>query len=174
MPKLIEAMKQIKDLQRKAADIREKIQKHHADIDIEVPVYGTPEQQRDMVSQWLQAHSDIVKEIGKLRFAIQKTNIQTPVTIILGEKSVTKTITEWISRRKDLAALDAQAWDCLNDKGIKPAINIQKTDGTLQEVKIRRYYDPKVKDDKRELYRSEPSLIDGSLEVVNAVTDLVL
>jgi len=30
-----------------------------------------------------------------------------------------------------------------------------------------------VRDERLELYRSEPTIIDGQLEVVNAVTDLV-
>jgi len=40
-------------------------------------------------------------------------------------------------------------------------------------VKIRRYFDPKVRDVKVDLFRREPSVIDSTLETVNAVTDLI-
>ncbi len=45
--------------------------------------------------------------------------------------------------------------------------------GSITQIRIRRYYDPAVRDAKRELYRGEPSIIDGVLEVVNATTDLI-
>ena len=40
-------------------------------------------------------------------------------------------------------------------------------------VKIRRYFVAKERDEKIELYRNEPEVIDRTLEVVNAVTDLL-
>ena len=43
----------------------------------------------------------------------------------------------------------------------------------MTEVRVRRYYDPAQRDEKLELYRSEPSTIDATLEVSNAVTDLI-
>ena len=39
-------------------------------------------------------------------------------------------------------------------------------------MKIRRYYDPRERDRMVELYADEPKVIDSSLEVVNAITDL--
>lgn len=171
--KIIEAMKKVKDLQKKAEDYRSKIYQYHADVDFEQPTYGTVQQQRDQITAWLQGHSDIVKEISELKTRIQKTNVLTLVTIELGDKQVTKTITEWILRRRELAGLELEAWDKLNDKGMSEKGQVRKSTGETLEVKIRRFYDPKERDTKRELYRSEPSKIDGTLEVVNAVTDLV-
>ena len=40
----------------------------------------------------------------------------------------------------------------------------------MTEVKIVRYFDPVERDRMIALYRSEPSLIDGTLEIVNATT----
>jgi hypothetical protein len=167
--KLIEAMKKVKALQEKADDLRTKVSKHSADLDYETPLYTD---QKKQVSEWLQAHSDIMKEILKLRIAIQKTNLATNVTISLGDKDVTKTIAEWIHRRRDLAGLEFEAWKKLTDRGLKEG-TIQQSTGQLKEIKIRRYYDPVERDKKQELYRSEPQVIDATLEVINAVTDLV-
>jgi hypothetical protein len=41
------------------------------------------------------------------------------------------------------------------------------------EKKIVRHFDPAERDRMRELYRSEPTIIDSTLETVNATTDLI-
>lgn len=168
--KLIEAMKMIKELQLKAEDLRKKISTYHAHMNFETPTYG--KDQAETVKGWLQSHGDILKEILRLRVAIQRTNLVTPVTIELGGKHVTKSIAEWIHRRRDLAGLDLAAWQQLNDKGLKEG-SAKNTAGDLVEVKIVRYYDPAERDRNADLYRTEPSIIDRTLEVTNAVTDVI-
>jgi hypothetical protein len=166
--KIIEAMKKIKDLQKKAEDLRQKVKAHCADLDFETPLYAD---QKGQIQSWLQAHSDILKEILSLRVAIQKVNLSTDVTIELGGIQVTKTIAEWIHRRRDLATTEMEMWKGLTDRNLKEGA-IQQTSGISREVKIRRYYDAAEKDRKVDLYRSEPSIIDATLEVVNAVTEI--
>lgn len=168
--KIIEAMKLIKSLMVKAEDLRQKIGNHAADLDFETPLY--PEQKKT-VAGWLQAHSDIMKEVLYLRVAIQKTNLATDVTITLDGKDVTKTIAEWIHRRRDLASLEMNAWKRLTDRGLKEGFMPGSSPGVQKEVKIRRYFDPLERDHKIEVYTTEPHLIDSRLEVVNAVTDLI-
>ncbi len=168
--KLIQAMKKLKDLAIKAEDLRGKVAQFAADLTIETPQYPD---QRGQVSEWIQAHSDVQKEILRLRVAIQRTNIQTPVTIELDGKQVTKSIAEWIHRRRDLAKLELDMWSKLGDRGLKEQ-NVQTSPGgSVTEIRIRRYFDPKERDAKRELFRTEPSVIDSTLEVVNATTDLL-
>lgn len=167
--KIIEAMKKIKDLQIKAEDLRKKISIYCADQSHETPVYGN--EQASKLKEWLQSHGDILKEILRLRVAIQRTNIQTNVTIELGGKPVTKSIAEWIHRRRDLASMERSAWEVLGDRNLREGV-IKTSTGEQMEVKIRRYYDPSERDNKIELFRSEPSTIDSTLEVTNAVTDL--
>ena len=168
--KLIEAMKKLKDLNVKAEDLRAKVALNCADLSLETPLYGAD--QKATVDGWIQAHTDILQEILKLRVGIQKTNIATSVTIEVGGKQVTKSIAEWIHRRRDLAKLDMDMWAKLGDRGLKEQ-NLQTAPGgAVTEVRIRRYYDPKERDTKLALYRSEPSVIDATLEVVNATTEL--
>jgi len=168
--KLIQAMKQLKELTTKAEDLREKVKKFCADLTIETPTYPD---QRAQVAGWIQAHGDVVKRIGELRLAIQRTNLATAVTIELDGKQVTKPIASWIHRRRDLATLEGAMWSQLSDRNLKEQ-NLQTAPGgAVTEVRIRRYFDPAERDAKRELYRGEPSIIDGTLEVVNATTDLM-
>lgn len=167
--KLIEAMKRIKELTVKAQDLQGKVANNCANLDIETPLYPDPKAQ---VSEWLQAISDITKEILKLRVGIQRTNLATPVTIELNGVQVTKCIAEWIHRRRDLAKFEMDAWAKLGDRGLKEGVFNQST-GEQRQLKIVRWFDPKERDAKIELYRSEPSKIDGTLEVINAVTDVL-
>lgn len=169
--KIIEALKKTKDLKRQLDDLRTKIATHSAGVDIITSEY--PDQKKE-VRGWLQSHEDICKEILKLKTAIVRTNLSTPVTIEIAGKQVTKSITEWIIRRKDLAPEEYKAWSSLTDKGMKSASWTQNINNNEQRVVNRiLYFDPVERDKKVEEYRSEPSLIDAALEVVNAVTDLI-
>ena len=169
--KIIEALKKIKDLARKADDIKAKIKEHCADLDCETPVYPD---QRKQISDWLQAHSDIIKERAHLKTSIQRTNLATKVTIELGDVFVTKCISEWIDRRKEFAKLQEDSYRVLTDNGRRESYVSQPTPNSpAVTIKRRLYYDPSERDKKIELYRSEPSKIDSTLEIINAVTDLI-
>jgi hypothetical protein len=164
-------MKKLKDLNGKAEDLRGKVAQYCADLNIETPLYPD---QRGKVAEWIQSHSDILKEILSLRVAIQRTNLATDVAIEIDGKQVTKSVAEWIHRRRDLAKLEMDIWTKLGDRNLKEQ-NIQTGPGQpVTEVRIRRYFDPVERDRKRELYRSEPSVIDSTLEVVNATTELIV
>ena len=170
--KIIEAMKKCKDIARKRDDLVAKIKVHCAHLSHETPAYAD---QKSVVAGWVQSAADSNKEILRLRIAIQRTNLATPVTIALNDEdpplTVTKTIAEWVLRRRELAAQDAKIWATLGDRGLKEG-TIQNSQGQAQEVKIVRCYDPVLRDVALEVFRSEPSRIDAALEVVNAVTDL--
>jgi hypothetical protein len=176
--KIIEGLKQIKDLARKADDIRTKISTFCADMEIETPAYGTTEQQTKQIAEWLQSHHDIIKEIESLRIRIQKTNLAVMVPISFGEnKTVLKSIAGWIHRRKDLAKLESNAWYGLSNKRLLPqAIPKDRRDPNSEVEKIinvRKYYDQKERDKMVEQYTAEPSKIDAALEIINATTDLM-
>lgn len=169
--KIIQAMKQLKDLKAKAEDLRNKVGQFCCDLTLETPTYPDQKQQ---IREWTQAHHDILKTILDLRVAIQRTNLATEVSIELDGKTVTKSIAAWIHRRKDLAATEMALWQKLGDRGLKEQ-NVQTSQGgNITEIRIRRYFDPAEKDRKVELYRSEPMMIDATLEVINATTDLVM
>lgn len=168
--KLIEAMKLIKELQVKREDLVSKVRGHCADLDFETPMYAD---QKRQVAEWIQSHSDVCREILRLRHLIQKTNLATVVAIELGGARVEKTIAEWIHRRRDLAGFELAMWSGLSDRGLKEGrMASSQPGGEPRDVKIRRYFDPLERDKKIELYRSEPGIIDRTLEVVNATTEL--
>ena len=168
--KLIEALKKIKDLYVKSDDLIGLVRKNCAISSIETPEY---EDQRGKVSGWIQAHSDLQKEILRLRFAIQKTNILTEVTIELGANQVTKTIAEWIHRRRELAKNEFDMWNALTNRNITEGMTRGPSGESNIEIKIVRFFSPDERDVMKDLYFHEPSKIDASLEIVNATTDLI-
>lgn len=167
--KIIEAMKRIKANKEKIVDLQAKIAQFCANLNFETPTYGaeTP----NKIREWLQSCNDLTQENVRLLCAIQRTNMTTPVTIAMGEKSVTKSIAEWVWRRREYAAIDLNTWAKLTDRSLKEGTG-QNSSGTPVEVKIIRHFDPEQRDKKMSEFKSEPHEIDAALEVVNAVTDL--
>lgn len=156
-------------LAEKAEDLRAKIGQYSADLSFETPLYPDT---KATVDGWLQSHHDITKEIMRLRIAIQRTNLATLVPIDLDGISVTKSIAEWIHRRRDLAKLEESAWAKLTDRNLKEG-QANNSTGQPVTITIRRYYDPKKRDAMVSSFKSEPHKIDATLEVTNAVTDLI-
>jgi hypothetical protein len=170
--KIIEAMKQVKLLDQRNEDLKQKVSKYCADLEAETPTYGTAEQQKQQVSQWLQSIHDSVIESIKLRTAITRTNMQTMVTIEMGGNKITKSIFEWILRRRIYSKVEETAWNVLTNKNLQVA-NIRNSSGDTTFTKVRLYFDAMERDKNVELYRSEPSIIDRNLEITNATVDLV-
>lgn len=169
--KIIEAMKKRKDLTVKMEDLRSKISKHCADRSIETPIY---KDQGAQVSSWVQACLGINREIETLGHRIQKTNQATNVSITIGDNTITKSIDQWIYRRDHGATNDLKTVGCLTDRGLKEEVIQSSSPGVPPtEIKRRLYFDPLERDKKIEIFRSEKSIIDGQLEIANAVTDLL-
>lgn len=167
--KLIEAMKRVKSNKEKIADLQMKIANHCANLAHETPVYGT--ETPNKVREWVQSCTDLSQENVRLLLAIQRTNIATTVTVTLGDKSVTKTIAEWVWRRREYAALDLLTWSKLTDRGLKEGL-AQTSTGQPFELKIVRHYDPVLRDANMAMFKGEPHDVDAALEITNAVTDL--
>jgi len=168
--KLIQAMKALKDLLSKAEDLRKKVAEHCAAPSTDTPKYPD---QRGKIGEWLQAHHDTLKEVQRLRLAIQRTNLATPVTIELAGRPVTHSIAGWIHRRRDLSKLEHAMWSGLGDRGLKEGqVQLQANSQPVQ-ISIVRYFDIEMRDRKVEEFRTESSVIDAALEVTNAVTELI-
>jgi hypothetical protein len=170
--KIIEGLKQIKDLKRKADDLKALIRDNCVLSSLDTPKYGDVAGQTKQVAEWIQAHRDIINEIMRLRIAIQRTNLVTEVIVELGGKKVSKSIAAWIHRRRDLAKEDLAAWDHLTDRGIKEGMG-KSPSGEEMKVSIVRFYEPAMRDRMKDMLSSEPSLIDAKLEITNAITDLI-
>ena len=169
--KIIEGMKEVKSLLEKADDLRKKIKDNSAHTSVDRSPYADAKKQ---IAEWLQMHSDVLKNVSDLKYRIQKTNLTTHVTFDIGGSLMTKTISEWIFRRTLFSDLEKAAWEGLTPRNLKATIipsSIAGVDPTKIDVILN--YDTKEKDAKVETFRSEIGRINGALEVVNATTDLV-
>jgi hypothetical protein len=169
--KIIEAMKRVKSNKEKVADLQKQIGQYCANLNFETPPYGS--ETTSKIREWLQSCDDTSLENARLLVAIQRTNLATMVTITLGGNAVTKSIAEWVWRRREYAALDLKTWLMLTDRSLREGTTQSSTGGTV-EVKIVRHFDPVQRDKMVAMFKSEPHEIDAALEVVNAVTDLAL
>lgn len=167
--KIIEAMKQVKANKEKVAELMQRIQRNSAHLSIETPQY---ENQADKIKEWVQSCLDVSRDNVELLVRIAKTNIATQVTITLGDKNVTKSIAEWVWRRREYAQVDLGIWGSLSDRNLKEG-QVQTSPGVFSELKLVRYYDPNERDKNMDIHRNEKHVIDATLEVVNATTDLL-
>jgi hypothetical protein len=168
--KIIEAMKKVKTNKEKMSDLQAKIALYCVNLSFETPTYGT--ETANKIKEWLQSCDDISRDNAKLLVAIQRTNLATRVTIQLGDNAVTKSIAEWVWRRREYAAIDLNTWSKLGDRNLKEG-QVVNSNGERVDVRIVRHFDPVHRDKMITTYRGEPHEIDAALEVVNAVTDVV-
>ncbi len=166
--KIIEALKGLKELERKKADLIDKIKRHSAYLSYETPIYAD---QKLQVEKWIQSAEDILKEILRLRLAVQKTNLEMMISIDIDGKTVEKSIAAWIHRRRDLASEQVSIWRALDDRNLKEG-QTQQSNGDVMTIKIIRCYDAAKRDERIELFSNEKFLIDSRLEIINATTDL--
>lgn len=170
--KIIEAMKRIKANKEKIADLQNKIKANSAYLSFETPLYPDT---KAKIREWAQSCFDTAQENIHLLTAVARTNLATIVTITLGDAAVSKTIAEWVWRRREYAALDMATHASMTDRGLKEGHGQTSVPGGAPlEIKIIRNYDPDHRDKMIAIYRSEPHEIDAALEVTNAVTDLIL
>lgn len=168
--KIVEALKKVKYNKEKIADLHTKIAANCANLSFETPAYG--DKASFKITEWLQSCQDLTQDNVRLLVAIAKTNNTVNVAIDIGGKSVTKTIAEWVWRRREYAAIDANTFAMLTDRKLKEGA-LQTSPGVMTEVKVVRHFDPEYRDARLAMYREEPHLIDAALEIVNATTDLV-
>lgn len=167
-------MKRVKANKEKIADLQKKIGEHCAHLSHETPLYG--EKTADQVTEWIQSAQDCVQENIRLLVCIARTNLATEATIDLGadgqRRPVTKTLAEWVWRRREYAAIDLATWARLTDRNLREG-KMQSSTEVPIEVKIVRSYNPERRDKKLAEYKAEPHEIDAALEVINAITDLI-
>lgn len=168
--KIIEAMKRVKANKEKIADLQTKVGQFCVNLNFETPTYG-PETAAK-VREWLQSCTDLTQDNVKLLTSIQRTNLATQVPITFGDKTVTKSIAEWVWRRREYAVVDLKTWQHLTDRNLKEG-SAMNSQGQPTEVRIVRHFDPVQRDQMVATFKSEPHEIDAALEVVNAVTDIV-
>jgi len=166
--KIIEAMKKVKANRQKITDLQSKISENSAHLSYETPMYADI---TNRLREWAQSCEDLGQDNISLLTRISKTNLQTSVPITMGGRVITKTIAEWIWRRREYAALSRLTFASMTDRNLREGVTKSST-GVDMTIKLIRNYDPERRDACMATYQEEPSAIDAALEVINAITDL--
>lgn len=167
--KLIEGLKTLKLHQKKIVEIQALIALNSARKSIEKSAYKDPTAQ---VAAWIASSESHNFEAERLTRRIQLTNLSTQVTVTLNGQAITKSISEWVYRRRYGAPNALKTYRMLTDRNLKPEV-MKQNDGSLLEIDVVRHFDSEHRDKMLSLYHDEPTIIDMALEIVNATTDLM-
>ena len=170
--KIIEALKRIKSNRDKVYDLINKVRENSARLSSQTSPYGDEAAAKAQVQSWIDTVKSVLRENEVLANRVHRTNVATQVTIELGGKQVTKSIDEWLTRRKDGVDLEQMLWQSVGDRGLKETL-ATKPDGTTEHIVVVRHYDVRMRDENLSVMLTEKSEIDSALEIVNATTDLL-
>ena len=176
--KIIEGMDRIKQNIKEIDDLKKKIAQYCVRYSHEGFTYKDEagnDSTRAKIAEWLQGANQLALDNVNLQMRIQKTNISTMVTIKIGDNVITKSISEWILRKRKYATLDLEIWKSLDDRNMRDGF-MPTSSGEKVKTEVVRYYDPTLKDKRVKEYSLEAmkgGLIDTHLAIASATTDLV-
>jgi predicted ribosome quality control (RQC) complex YloA/Tae2 family protein len=170
--KLIEALKNLKTIQKRIEKNCGMIGEYAAYVSVETPAFETEDKQRQEVASLVQSNLDLIKEFLRLKTAIEFTNLNTKVTIGSREHS----ISELITIRRTSGAFVPATYGALNNRvAMQKLQNVYKTAGGVnptEPAKLIPLYSEADKNKALAAWDEFFSAIDGKLEVVNAETEL--
>lgn len=169
--KIIEALKNLKTIQKRLDKNCLQIKEYCAYVNVETPAFETEEKQTSEVNKLIQSNLDLETEYLRLKKAIETTNLA--VSVSIGERNYT--ITELISIKRVVGKFRLSTYSSLN-----PASAILRMQQIFQKSQVDAANPPRIVPVFKEAFRNEKirdweeflSQIDGKLEVVNAETEL--
>lgn len=162
--KLIEAMKELKTIEKRMDKNSKKITEYASSLDSERVQFGTPKEQEKEVAGLVQANEDLMVNFLNLKTSIDQTNLNTKVDI----EGKVYTIAELLIVKRRMASFMVNTYRALNeDKG--RGLQRHRSDN----AKVIVFFDEKKKNKGLEQWETLYERIDSRLEVVNATTELV-
>ena len=167
--KIIEALKQIKMIDTKLQKIAKDIGNNSARLDNQTSPYADPVKQ---VASWVQSARDLIRDKEMLTHRVHVTNVNTTLSIEIGGRTITKTLDQWLTRRRHGIQSTQTILSQLTDRGLKEVAE-KNAAGEINVVKIVRHYIAEERDKELAILLEEPYLIDSALEIANATVELV-
>ena len=165
---LIEAMKELKVIEKKMARNTDEISKYAAQQEIQKPIFETEKAQREEVEKRVQANEDLAFRYMDLKERIEKTNVATKLPF--GSRMLS--ISALLVLRRKLGSAIVGTYRAMDDSHIRGVLRGHGI-SSGPEVKIVRFYDEKMKMEKLGEWHDLLEAIDGRLEVANATTELL-
>lgn len=166
--KLIEAMKELKLVEKRMEKNIEQITQYSSGLSNEKEIFGSEQKQIDEVKSLLQANVDLFNRYLYLKRSIERTNLETKVEFSIGTYSISELLA--IKRRLQHGVINT--FKALNTQSAEARMRTIKIPDNV-EVKVVRYYREEEKNLLLKSWMEFFENIDGRLEVVNATTDLI-
>jgi len=167
--KIIEALKEQKLIIQKINSNRENIQKYASGLNTEKLILGTEKDQKAELDSLLQSSEDLITRYIWLKTRVDYTNLKTIIEL----KGKSYSLAELLIMKRNTNDFRGNVLASFNVN----AANMRKRQSTpaagMPETVVVQFYDEKKIDQaKRDLMDFHGS-IDGTLEVVNATSDLI-
>lgn len=166
--KIIEALKEVKLIEKKIVKNNETIMQYSSQLSNEKPYIGDEKEQTKYVKELIQSNLDLIDRSLILKLKIEKTNNSTIATK-RGKREYT--ITELLAYKRRIGAFERATFSSLTEDNAKR--NMAMFRGNDSGISIIRFYDEKSKNEKLGDWLEFSENIDGLLEVLNASTDIV-
>lgn len=163
--KIVEAMKELKLIEKKMDKNNNSIQKYSSQPSNERPYFQDENSQRKEIKNLVQSNIDLLNNYLELKKRIEKTNLETEVEFD-GRKY---TVSELLVLKRRLSKIMIDTFDSMNDTNARQNM-MRVTDNT---IKIERFYDEREKNEGLRKWQDFYDNIDSRLEVVNATTDII-
>ncbi len=172
--KLIEGMKQLKILEKRIVQNTGFINDYAAIVSNERPKFANEQEQKKEIQGLLQANEDLAKQYLGLKKRIEKTNLETIVTI--GKDSYA--IFDLLIYRRGLAKLMRGSYMALNDKQAEQRLaqltsRFAPAQTGEKAPHIDKMYDEKERNNALRRWQDLEDEIETRLEVINATTELL-
>ena len=173
--KLIEAIKNLKIIQKRIDKNVGLIRQYASYISSEAPSFTTEAQQRNEVQSLIQANIDLQNEYLRLKKAIERTNLETLVTI----NGYTYPISDVISIRRIVGRFQNDTFAALDTTAAMSRMKQVYMGSAAKPVdpanppRVIALFDEKYKNDSLKSWGEFLEAIDGKMEVVNAETELL-
>jgi len=164
--KIIEAMKELKLIEKKLERNNDLIGKYSAQLSNERIYFGTKDAQEKEVKSLIQSSHDMVDNYIKLKLLVETTNLATKVEL-MGKKY---TLAELLIHKRKTARMMINSFDSLTDNHAKSSLRMLPS---ADKISVERFYSESFKNENMRSWQDFYESIDARLEVVNATTDLV-
>lgn len=173
--KIIQALKNLKTIEKRIEKNCQAISLYCAYISVEVLPYETEDKQRQEVQSLVQANIDLEKEYLKLKCSIEYTNLITKVKIGEFEYSISELIVlkRGIGKVKG-ATFRANTYKSLSLLAANQRFNQAASRGVdaTNPPRVIPLFQEKYRNEQLTAWENFLAQIDGTLEVVNAETEI--
>jgi hypothetical protein len=169
--KIIEAMKQLKVIEKRMAKNTAEITQYSSMLSTERPLFDSETEQKKEVASRIQANKDLMQEYLNLKFLIEYSNLHTFVEI----NGVKYSISALLVIKRTLAKKMLDTYSALNQSAAQGRLRSGMVSPTGdKQVQVLSMYDEKDKNRGLAEWQNLYDNIESRLEVINATSDLVM